>query len=235
LLQLKFSKRSFERKKIFISEFLLRDINDNPPVFIWPDSTEIHHILSDDHSQRIDSTNPSYQFITDIIIQDNDLGNNSLIKLTNSAPELFYIGINNSLWLRNTSILPGTYELELQAKNYQYQTKKNLHIIIYQYNPLGLNLFNQMSKTIGRIPMLIMMIILILTMSLLIYYLCLRKNVEKQLYGSRLIVNDEDKSKENSPQTKLTTGILPINNKNEFAVITKQRKVCLCLECVCHS
>ncbi len=210
-----------------------RDINDNPPVFLWPDSNEIRHILSDDHSQRIDSANPSAQFITDIIIQDIDLGNNSFVKLTNSNTALFYIGINNSLWLRNGSVLPGTYDLELQAKNHQYKTKKRLQVIIYQRNPLGLNLFHHMSKNVGRISMLIMIVILTLTMSLLIYYLCLRKNVEKHLYGSRLIVNDEDKSKENSPQSKLTTGMLPINNQNNFAVITKQRKVCLRLECVC--
>ncbi|CAF4362818.1 unnamed protein product, partial [Adineta steineri] len=50
----------------------IQDINDNPPIFIWPNSNEIRHILSDDHSQRIDINNPSSQFITDIIIRDND-------------------------------------------------------------------------------------------------------------------------------------------------------------------
>jgi hypothetical protein len=202
------------------------DINDNPPIFIWPDSNEIRHILSDDHSQRIDSDNPLSQFITDIIIRDNDIGNNSLILLTNSNTELFYIGLNNSLWLRNSSILSGTYDIELQANNIQYQTKKYLHIIIYQYNPLGLNLFNNMSKTFKKFPILILIFLIICFICfLIIYYLCLKKNVEKKLYGSRLIVNDEDKSKQNSPQTKITTGILPINQKNDYAVITKQRKV----------
>jgi flagellar basal body-associated protein FliL len=86
-----------------------------------------------------------------------------------------------------------------------------------------------MSKTLKKFPILIIIILIFLTISLIcfliIYYLCLRKNVEKRLYGSRLIVNDEDKSKQNSPQTKITTGILPTNQKNDYAVITKQRKV----------
>ncbi|CAF4421393.1 unnamed protein product, partial [Adineta steineri] len=83
----------------------IQDINDNPPIFIWPNSNEIRHILSDDHSQRIDINNPSSQFITDIIIRDNDIGNNSLIQLLSSNNEHFYIGFNNSLWLKNSSIL----------------------------------------------------------------------------------------------------------------------------------
>ncbi|CAF3557688.1 unnamed protein product [Rotaria sp. Silwood1] len=52
----------------------------------------------------------------------------------------------------------------------------------------------------------------------------IRKNVEKKLYGSRLIVNDEDKSKQNSPQTKSTTVILPSIHSNDYTIITKQRK-----------
>jgi len=86
-----------------------------------------------------------------------------------------------------------------------------------------------MSKTFKNFPILIIIILIFLIISLMsffiIYYFCLRKNVEKRLYGSRLIVNDEDKSKQNSPQTKIITGILPINQKNDYAVITKQRKV----------
>ncbi|CAF4223926.1 unnamed protein product, partial [Rotaria magnacalcarata] len=73
------------------------DVNDNYPVFIWPDSNEIRHILSDDHSQRIDSNNPLSQFLTDIVVQDDDIGNNSLIQLIISKNDLFYIGSNNSL------------------------------------------------------------------------------------------------------------------------------------------
>jgi hypothetical protein len=216
----------------FFSNFCyFRDINDNPPIFIWPDSNEIRHILSDDHSQRIDSDNPSAQFITDIIVRDNDLGNNSLVELTISTNDFFYIGSNNSLWLRNLSILPGTYRIELEAKNFHYETKKNLEIIIYQRNPLGLNLLNNMSDTLKKFPILILIILIFLTICLIIfliiYYLCIRKTVEKRLYGSRLIVNDEDKSKQNSPQTKTTTtAILPIVHNNDYAVITKQRKVC---------
>ena len=208
----------------------IRDINDNPPIFIWPDSDEIRHILSDDHSKRIDSNNPLSQFITDIIVRDNDLGNNSLIELTISPNDFFYIGSNNSLWLRNLSIPPGTYHIELLAKNFKYETKKNLNILIYQRNPLGLNFLYDMSKTLKKFPLLIIIILISLTICLIIfliiYYICIRKTVEKRLYGSRLIVNDEDKSKQNSPQTKTTTTILPIAHHNDYAVITKQRKVC---------
>jgi len=83
-----------------------------------------------------------------------------------------------------------------------------------------------MSKTFKKFPILILIFLIICFICfLIIYYLCLKKNVEKKLYGSRLIVNDEDKSKQNSPQTKIITGILPINQKNDYAVITKQRKV----------
>lgn len=131
--------------------------------------------------------------------------------------------------MKNSSIYPGTYQIELEAKNDQYIIRKNLQIIIYQRNPYGLNLLNNMSRRLKNSPILIIIIFLILLIclicSIILYYICLRKNVEKKLYGSRLIVNDEDKSKQNSPQTKLTTGILPIDSKNDYAVITKQRKV----------
>ncbi|CAF1305545.1 unnamed protein product [Adineta steineri] len=208
----------------------IQDINDNPPIFIWPNSNEIRHILSDDHSQRIDINNPSSQFITDIIIRDNDIGNNSLIQLLSSNNEHFYIGFNNSLWLKNSSILPGTYTIELLAKNFQYETKKYLHIIIYQNNPLGLYLFNNMGKTLRKFPILFIFIFIFITLCLLcfliIYYLCIKKNVQKKLYGSRLIVNDDYKSKQNSPQTKTTTAtvILPSIHSNNYTVIAKQRK-----------
>ncbi|CAF3462335.1 unnamed protein product [Rotaria sp. Silwood1] len=205
------------------------DINDNPPVFIWPETNEIQHILSDDHSEHIDINNPLAQFITDIIIRDDDLGNNSLINLTISNNEFFYIDLNNSLWLKNSSILPGLYKIELQAKNFEFETKKFLHIIINERNLLRLNLFNNMSKTFKKFSILIIIILIFfIIMSFIIffiiYYLCIRKNVEKKLYGSRLIVNDEDKSKQNSPQTKSTTVILPSIHSNDYTIITKQRK-----------
>lgn len=202
--------------------FLSRDINDNPPIFIWPDSHEIRHILSEDHSQRIDRENPSAQFITDIILRDDDLGMNALINLTNSNSQLFYVGLNHTLWLRNASILPGSYELELVAKNFHYISKKYLRIQIYERTPLAGNIFYK----IGKIPLLLIVVLLVLAITLILYYLCLRKKVKKSLYGSRLIVNDEEKSKDNTSPTKIPAGILPNHDRNDFAVITKQRKVC---------
>ncbi|CAF3469268.1 unnamed protein product [Rotaria socialis] len=206
------------------------DVNDNRPVFIWPESDEIQHVLSHDHSERIDVNNPNAQFITDIIMYDDDIGNNSLIDLTMSDNnELFYVGPNNSLWLRNSSIQPGNFYIELQAKNFEFETKKFLHIIISEENSLKLNLFNNMNKNFHRFSMIIITIVTFSIMSftifLIIYYFCIRKNVEKKLYGSRLIVNDEDKSKQNSPQTKSTTVILPSIHNSDYTIITKQRKV----------
>ncbi|CAF3939074.1 unnamed protein product, partial [Rotaria sordida] len=206
------------------------DVNDNYPIFIWPDTDEIRHVLSDDHSQRIDSNNPLSQFLTDIVVQDNDIENNSLIQLIISNNDLFYIGSNNSLWLRNSSILPGTYDIEIEAKNIDLITKKFLHIIIYDRSPFKLNLFNNMRRTFSRFSLLIIIILSFLatgsTISILIYYLWIRlhytSDVQKHLYGSRLIVNDEDKSKQNSPQTKMN--ILSTNHNHDYAVINKQRK-----------
>ena len=74
--------------------------------------------------------NPSSQFLTDIVVRDDDIGNNSLIQLIISNNDLFYIGSNNSLWLRNSSILPGTYDIEIEAKNFDLITKK---IFSYYY------------------------------------------------------------------------------------------------------
>ncbi|CAF5112039.1 unnamed protein product [Rotaria sp. Silwood1] len=86
-----------------------------------------------------------------------------------------------------------------------------------------------MSKTFKKFSILIIIILIFfIIMSFIIffiiYYICIRKNVEKKLYGSRLIVNDEDKSKQNSPQTKSTTVILPSIHSNDYTIITKQRK-----------
>ncbi|CAM4755086.1 unnamed protein product [Rotaria magnacalcarata] len=208
----------------------IKDVNDNYPVFIWPDSNEIRHILSDDHSQRIDSNNPLSQFLTDIVVQDDDIGNNSLIQLIISKNDLFYIGSNNSLWLRNSSVLPGTYEIEIIAKNFDLVTKKLLHIIIYDRNPFKLNLLNNMRETFSRFSVTIIIILSFLatgsTIVLLIYYLWLRlhytSDVRKRLYGSRLIVNDEDKSKQSSPQTKMD--VLSDTHNHDYAVVIKQRK-----------
>ncbi len=86
-------------------------------------------------------------------------------------------------------------------------------------------MLHNLSRILKKFSILILIIFIFLTICLssflILYYFCLRKKVEKRFYGSRLIVNDEDKSKENSPQTKL-----PTNQKNDYAVITKQRKVC---------
>jgi len=210
-----------------------RDINDNPPVFVSPETNEIRHVLSNDHSKRVDPSNPSFQFITEIKIDDRDLDNNSLVILTISNSELFSIGLNNSLWLKNSSITPGTYEIELQAKNHRFLTKKRLQILIYKYNPLSLNLFNNMSKTLRKTPTVLILILIFLLISffslIIIYYTyCWKKTVKQNLYGSRLIVNDEEKCS----QKKILHGVLPSNEKNDYAVWTKQRKVCLYLECI---
>ncbi|UJR09245.1 hypothetical protein I4U23_013491 [Adineta vaga] len=207
----------------------IQDVNDNPPIFIWPNSNEIRHILTDDHSQRIDHQNPSSQFITDIIIHDNDLGNNSYVELSIVDNNLFYIGLNNSLWLRNSSMSPGSYNVELKAKNYHLGTKQMLHIIIYEHNPLGFYLFNNMRKTLRRFPFLFIILIIVITISLIsfivTYYLCMKKNAHKRLYGSRLIVNDEEKFKPNSPQIKTTSSVvLPSIHSNNYTIIAKQRK-----------
>lgn len=209
-----------------------RDINDNPPIFLWPDSEEIRHILSGDHSHRTDSLHPSAQFLTDIVVRDYDIGNNSFIQLSIPQSELFYIGSNHSLWLKNTSILSGTYEIEIEARNWDLITRKHYHILIYERNPFKLNLLHNMRRTFSQFSLLTIIILSFLatgsTIFLLIYFLGIRlhypSNVPKHLYGSRLIVNDEDKSKENSPQTKPNNN-LPSNQHHDYAVILKQRKV----------
>ena len=54
----------------------------------------------------------------------------------------------------------------------------------------------------------------------------MRKNARKRLYGSQLIVNDEEKSKQNSPRMKTSSSvILPSIHSNNYTVIAKQRKV----------
>ncbi|UJR36927.1 hypothetical protein I4U23_029639 [Adineta vaga] len=206
----------------------IQDINDNYPVFIWPDSDEIPHFLSVDHSQRTDPNNPLAQFLTDIVVRDNDIGNNSIIQLSISNNELFYIGSNNSLWLYNSSILPGTYDIEIVAKNLELLTKKTFHIVIYNRNPFSPSILSNMRQTFSRFSLLIIIVLSFVatgsTIFLLIYYLWMRlqynQNVKKHLYGSRLIVNDEDKSKESSPQTKLNI----LSTNHDYAVIVKQRK-----------
>jgi len=208
--------------------FYSRDMNDNYPVFLWPDSDEIRHILSGDHSHRIDPLHPFAQFLTDIVVRDDDIGDNSLIQLIIPNNELFYIGSNHTLWLSNSSILPGTYDIEIEARNLDLITKKQYHIIIYDRNPFKLNIFHNMRRTFSQFSLLSIIILSFLatgsTIFILIYYLWIRlhypQNVQKHLYGSRLIVNDEDKSKQNSPQTKLN------NQNHDYAVIVKQRKVC---------
>ena len=206
----------------FFSFSFHRDVNDNPPIFIQPKSNDLYHTLS---NEPIDANNPLAQFITNIVVHDNDLGNNSFIELTLSNNELFYIGFNNSLWLKNSSILPGIYTIEFQAKNFEFITKKTLNIIINEQDLLGLNFFNNPSRILRKFPIVIILILTFVITIFIIYYLCIRKNVEKRLYSSRLIVNDDDKSKQNSPQTKSTSVILPSIHSNDYAVITKQSKV----------
>ncbi|CAF1616000.1 unnamed protein product, partial [Adineta ricciae] len=206
----------------------IQDVNDNYPVFIWPDSDEIRHILSVDHSQRTDPNNPLAQFLTDIVVGDDDIGNNSAVQLSISNNDLFYIGSNNSLWLYNSSISPGTYDIEIVAKNLDLVTKKMFHVVIYNRNPFQLNILSNMRQTFSRFSLLIIIVLSFIatgsTIFLLIYYLWMRlqynQNVKKHLYGSRLIVNDEDKSKESSPQTKLNI----LSTNHDYAVIVKQRK-----------
>ena len=208
-----------------------RDVNDNSPIFLWPDSDEIRHILSGDHSQRTDPLHPSAQFLTDIIVRDDDIGNNSLIQLIIPHNPLFYIGSNHSLWLKNTSILPGTYQIEIEARNWDLITRKHYQILIYERNPFKLDIFHNMRRTFSQFSLLTIIILSFLatgsTIFILIYYLWMRlhdpSNVPKHLYGSRLIVNDDEKSKENSPQTKSNT--FSSNQQHDYAVILKQRKV----------
>lgn len=199
-------------------------------MFIWPDSNEIRHLLSADHSQRTDPNHPAAQFVTDVVVRDDDIGNNSLIQLRLSNDDLFYIGSNHSLWLRNASTPPGTYHIEIQAKNLQLETKKFYQVLIYDRHTLKLNLFQNMTGTFSRFSLLIIVIISFLatggTIVMLIYYLWKRvqysDNVQKRLYGSRLIVNDEEKSKQNSPQMKINT--LPTIHNHDYAVIVKPMK-----------
>ena len=182
-------------------------------------------------SQRLDPDHPSAQFITDIVVRDDDIGNNSLIQLRLSKDDLFYIGSNHSLWLRNASIPPGTYDIEIQAKNFQLETKKFFHVLIFDRHSFRLNIFENMTGKFSRFSLwLIVSISFVATGStifLLVYYLWIRlhyaENVQKRLYGSRLIVNDEDKSKQNSPQTK--SSVLSTIHNHDYAVIVKPRKV----------
>jgi hypothetical protein len=137
-------------------------------------------------------------------------------------------------------MVPGTYDIEIDAINLDLITKKCFHIIIYNRNPFKLNLFNNMRRTFSRFSLLIIIILSFLatgsTILILIYYLSMRlhytQNVQKRLYGSRLIVNDEDKSKQNSPQTKIN--VLPNSHNHDYAVIGKQRKVCKRLTFIDH-
>lgn len=208
-----------------------RDVNDNSPIFLLPDSDEIRHILSGDHSQHTDPLYPSAQFLTEIVVKDDDIGNNSLIQLIIPHNSLFYIGSNHSLWLKNTSILPGTYQVEIEARNWDLITRKQYQILIFERNPFKLNIFHNMRRTFSQFSLLTIVILSFLatgsTIFILIYYLWMRlhdpSNVPKHLYGSRLIVNDEEKSKENSPQTKSNS--FSSSQQHDYAVILKQRKV----------
>lgn len=199
-------------------------------MFIWPDVEEIRHVLSDDHSERLDPEQPSAQFIADILIRDDDIGNNSLHQLKINHDQWFYIGVNSSLWLRNSSMLPGVYQVELQVTNFPYETRKSLRIIIIERHSLGLSLLKNLRQTFSHLPVFFVVLLMCFAslslVFLLVYYVCFRRNVRKRLYGSRLIVNDEDKSKQNSPQTKTSTMILPASANQNYASISKQRKVC---------
>ena len=147
-----------------------------------------------------------------------------------SNDALFYIGPNNSLWLRNASIAPGMYEIELKATNDELETRKQLHVLIYQRSPLRLNLLKNMAQKLSSLPMLIIIVLMCFACEsivfLTVYYLCVRRTVQKRLYGSRLIVNDEDKSKQNSPQSKLSSST-PHHDYGipAAAASTTQRKV----------
>lgn len=199
-------------------------------MFVWPSSNEIRHILSEDHSHRLDEQNPSAQFITDLLVEDVDVGDNALVNVSIVDHELFYIGANNSLWLRNASMAPGSYSIELHAKNDHYDTSKHLRIIIYDRNPLTLYLFGNMSRTFRKFPFLFIVASIVIAISLLSflisYYLCIRSHTHKRMYGSRLIVNDEERSKHNSPRTKTASAVLlPSVHSSNYTVIGKQRKV----------
>ena len=178
---------------------MLRDINDNPPRFVWPKGDEFRHVLTDESP-----------LVTEIVISDEDVGNNSIYQLSLTTDELFYIGANSSLYLRNASTAPGVYPLEFRVKNGRYETRKSLRVILLPASELsfGATFWKNLDNFI---PSLSQLLIVLLTsfavlslVFLLIYYRCLRSNVRQRLYGSRLIVNDEEKCSTtmNSPNSR---------------------------------
>ena len=121
------------------------------------------------------------------------------------------------------------YDIELKATNDELETRKQLHVLIYQRSPLGLNLLKNMGQKLSSLPVLIIIVLTCFACAsivfLTVYYLCVRRTVQKRLYGSRLIVNDEDKSKQNSPQSKLSSSTPHHDYGVLAAASTTQRKV----------
>jgi hypothetical protein len=155
------------------------------------------------------------------------------LSLSNTANDLFFIDTNSSLWLRNTSVLPGIYDIEFIVRNHPFETRKTLRILLTERRSFGWSLWWKNVRPIfTRLSRLFVILVLICLTSLsitfvLIYTCCWRSNVRQRLYGSRLIVNDEDKSKQNSPQTTNTSTVLPpsISNLDSTISRNKQRKV----------
>lgn len=208
-----------------VLRFSFSDVNDNPPVFVYPNSNEIRHVLFSGKSSR------SGQFISEIVVRDDDIGNNSVVKLSLEKNEYFYIGPNNSLWLRNESILPGVYSVEVRARNWKLESVKRFEIQIFDRHAIKFKLFENFRSNLSRFSLLFIVVISLIatgtTIFLLIYYLWIRlhysKNVEKRFYGSRLIVNDEEKSKESSPQMK--NNCLTTIDHHDYAMIVKPKNV----------
>ena len=133
-----------------------------------------------------------------------------------TTDDLFYIGPNSSLWLRNASIPPGVYPIEFHVKNLQYERTKSLRIVILSRDHLWRSL-EQFIPYLSQVMIILLTSLASLSVTfLLIYYRCFRSNVRKRLYGSRLIVNDEE---------KCSTMVTP-NSRH------KQRKVIQCLDLI---
>ena len=210
--------------KIFFSfcffadeNFLFRDINDNPPIFVWPNSDEIVHLLASKSSSDYGQA----QFVSEIVIRDDDLANHSDYQLDLIDNELFYLGTNNSLWLKNNSALPGVYQIEFQLRNLQYNQQKLLRIRLEPANSFSRTMskyFHQLFSNGSFVSIWILITCgFLASCFLLIYFQCFhRSNEQKDFYGSRLIVNDEEKS----PQKKTNA---------DYATIVKQNKVSACL------
>lgn len=160
---------------------------------------------------------PTPQFIGVIAVRDDDLSNNSIAEFSLSENEIFFVDKNGSLWLRNGTTSNGIYSIELKIRNGQFEEKKTIRIRLEEKDRLDrifMKFFHRSTENVWLI------VVFFLTLSgsicsclTLIYFQCFRSTRErKDVYGSRLIVNDEEKS----PKKKLV---------DDFSTINKQKKV----------